>query len=77
MSLGVFIRREPGDEVQASEAVIYRVFLESLDRPSRTSVEHAILRASRRTGVPRRRVLEIVRKVNGGVDSDFRPGAIR
>lgn len=77
MSLGPYIKREPGDEVQASEKIIYRVFLDCLSNPSRTSIEHAIVRAAHRLGVPRRRVLDIVRKVNNDVDFNFRPGAIQ
>lgn len=64
VSLGSTIIREPGDEIDASVAVVYRAFIESLDRPSRTTPERAILRAARRTGVPRERVLQIVRSLN-------------
>lgn len=64
MSLGATVIREPGDEVDASVSVVYRAFIDSLDRPSRTTPERAILRASRRTGVPRERVLQIIRSLN-------------
>jgi hypothetical protein len=61
MSLGPVIIREPGDEIPASDRVVYQAFIASLDG---TTPERAILRASRRTGVPRRRVLEVIRSVN-------------
>lgn len=64
MSLGPWVIREPGDELPLSEQVVYRAFIEALDRPSRATPERAILRAAVRCGVSRRRVLEIVRKVN-------------
>lgn len=64
MSLGTFIIREPGEEVEASVAVIYRAYIKSLDRPSRTTPERAILRAARRTGVSPRRVIEVIKQLN-------------
>lgn len=64
MSLGPVVIREPGDEIPASDAVIYRAFINALDRPSRTSPERAMLRAAHRTGVSRRRVWEVVRTLN-------------
>lgn len=64
MSLGPVIIREPGVEVEAAARVVYRAFIESLDRPSRTTPERAILRASRRTGVSRARVKQIIQTIN-------------
>lgn len=65
MSLGPLIVREPDPEtVTDAECVVYQAFIDSLDRPSRCSPSMAILRAAKRTGVSRQRVLEIVRKVN-------------
>lgn len=68
MSLGPWVVREPGDELPISEAVVYRAFIESLDRPSRATPERAVLRAAARCGVSRRRVLEIIRKVNAELE---------
>ena len=62
MSLGPVIIREPGDEVTASTRIVYRSFIEELDRG--TSPERAILRTARRTGLPRKRVLAIIRDIN-------------
>jgi hypothetical protein len=64
MSLGPVIIREPGEEIPASDRVIYLAFIRSLDRPSRTTPERAILRAARLCGVSRRRVVECVRSIN-------------
>lgn len=65
MSLGPLIIREPDPAtVTEAEAVIYRAFIDALEHPSRTSPALAILRAAKRTGCGRRRVLEVVRKVN-------------
>jgi hypothetical protein len=65
MAIPPVLLRDPGvDTVTSSERIVYDAYIESLDRPSRTSPERAILRAAGRTGVSRRRVLEIVRKVN-------------
>jgi hypothetical protein len=44
--------------------VIYAAWLDAQKQPSQTSPERAILRAAARCGVSRRRVLEIVRKIN-------------
>lgn len=64
MSLGPTLIREPGMEVDAASRVVYRAFIDALDRPSRTTPERAILRAAQRTGVPRSRVVAIVRELN-------------
>jgi hypothetical protein len=65
MSLPPVIVRDPGVErTDPSERVIYNAYIESLDRPSRTSPERAILRAAGRCGVSRRRVLDVIRRAN-------------
>jgi hypothetical protein len=65
VSIPPVIFREPDEgDVSTSERVIYDAFIEALEQPSRTSPERAILRASGRCGVTRRRVLEVIRKIN-------------
>lgn len=64
MSLAPVILRDPGDEVDASARLVYRTYIDALEQPSRTTPERAILRAARRCGVSRRRVLEVIRSIN-------------
>lgn len=65
MSLGPVIIREPGEEIPASDRVIYRAFIREVTKPPKgTSYPRAILRASRQCGVSRSRVLDIIRQVN-------------
>ncbi len=72
MSLGPWVKREPGYELPISEQVVYKAFIRSLTEPSRTSPERAILRAAHLTGVSRHRALEIVLKANEGIHPDDR-----
>ncbi len=65
MSLMPVIFRDPGEaDITSAERVIYDAFIDALDNPTKTSPERAILRAAGRAGASRRRVLEVVRKVN-------------
>lgn len=62
MSLGPVIIREPGEEIPASDRLIYRAFIEEIDKG--TSPLRAALRTAQRCGVSRRRVAELIRTVN-------------
>ena len=64
MSLPPVILRDIGDEIPASDCVIYEAYINALDRPSRATPERAVLRAAKRCGVSRTRVLEVVREIN-------------
>ena len=71
MSLGAYIKREPGAELPLSEQVAYRAFVNALLQ-RRTTPERAILAAAGRCGLPRSRVLAIVRKANEGIEPEDR-----
>lgn len=63
MSLLPVLIREPDPEALThSERMVYAAFIEEVERP--TSVFRAALRVSRRMGIKRSRVLEVVRKAN-------------
>lgn len=62
MSLPPVIVRDIGEEVPAAERVVYAAFVRHLETP--TSPAHAILRTARECGIPRQRVIEIVRARN-------------
>jgi hypothetical protein len=60
VSLPPIIFRDIGDEVPASDKIIYRAFVRHLT-DNGTSAPRAILRAAADCGVPRSRVIAVVR----------------
>ena len=74
MSLGPVIIREPGaEDVTAAERLIYAAFIAEVTATPPTSYTHAVLRARTKCGVSRRRVLDVIRKVNAELDITARP----
>jgi hypothetical protein len=64
VSLPPVIYRDIGEEVPASDRIIYEAFIDALERPSRTTPERAVLRARQRCGVNRQLVLDVIRSIN-------------
>jgi hypothetical protein len=66
VSLPPVIYRDIGEGVQASERLIYRVFIDRLmaERDHPIPITMSILRTAEACGVSRRRVLAIVRQHN-------------
>lgn len=67
MSLGPFIYRDIGEEVPASDRIIYAAFIRHLESGRTPRLFTSVKRAARDCGVPSMRVLEVVRKYNPGM----------